>query len=88
MNKPHALPQINSEYMNIDYEEITTSKSGKTFIIPVQSKSRRDLLGIIKWYGPWRQYTFEPEYATIFSRGCLQEIKDYLEKLMELWRYK
>ena len=40
-------------------------------------------LGEIKWYGPWRQYCFEPRQNTIFNKTCLQDIVDVLQTLNE-----
>ena len=38
-------------------------------------------LGIIKWYGPWREYCFFPITNTIFSDECLLAIVEFLESL-------
>lgn len=40
-------------------------------------------LGIIKWYGPWRQYCFFPTKETIFNIDCMQYIIDFIKELME-----
>jgi len=42
-----------------------------------------DILGWIKWYGPWRQYCFFPLHNTIFNNGCMLDIIDFIKKLME-----
>lgn len=47
----------------------------------VISISRASVLGIIKWYGPWRQYCFEPNDFTVWSDGCLEQISGFLKKL-------
>jgi len=78
----HDLPEFESEYMEV----LVYSTTGKTYRLNILSKSRGDELGVIKWYGPWRQYCFYPEPETIFSRGCLADIATYLEKIMECWR--
>jgi len=38
-------------------------------------------LGEVKWYGPWRQYTFSPIPDTDFSMDCLDDIKHFLGQL-------
>lgn len=65
------------------YLEIT-----KEFQYPDQKTGRfrvytnhADLLGIVKWHGPWRQYAFFPEPGTVWSAGCLSDIVDFLGKL-------
>ena len=49
-------------------------------IINIKSGLR---LGIIKWYGPWRQYCFFPYEETIFNMDCMQYIIDFIKELME-----
>ena len=39
------------------------------------------LLGVVKWYGPWRQYCFIPESGTIFSISCHDDIDDFIRQL-------
>ena len=63
------------------------SKSGKTRVIEVTSKSQGYNLGYIKWYGPWRQYVFEVE-GVIFNAGCLRDIINRIETEMREWRDK
>ena len=41
-------------------------------------------LGLVKWYGAWRQYVFYPECDTIFSSGCLTDIVNFLTEVNEL----
>lgn len=38
------------------------------------------LLGIVKWYGAWRQYAFFPEPETIYERQCLRDLAEFCEK--------
>jgi len=46
----------------------------KTSVIDVISKLHGYRLGIIKWFGRWRQYAFFPEDGTIFNVECLNDI--------------
>jgi hypothetical protein len=57
-------------------------KKPKTAVYHVVSKSSGQSLGRIYWYGPWRQYIFEPESETIWSCGCMQEVMNFIQKLM------
>lgn len=72
-------PRIESKYM------ITTPVkfTGKTWVYEVISKSSLQVLGIIKWRAPWRQYWFEPKNKTGFSEGCLKDLAEFIGKLME-----
>lgn len=40
-------------------------------------------LGIIKWYGAWRQYVFFPVENSIFSIGCLKDLENALETIKD-----
>jgi hypothetical protein len=54
-----------------------SSPSGKTSIFRVETRNG-GLLGTIRWYGPWRQYVFEPVPNTIWSAGCLNDVQKQL----------
>lgn len=51
----------------------------KTGVWQVVSQSSGDVLGIIKWYGAWRQYCFFPADATLYNTDCLAAITDRVE---------
>lgn len=55
----------------------------KTDVFLVRSISSGDLLGYIKWYFGWRQYVFEDLYGIIWSRGCLNDVIAFIQKLMD-----
>lgn len=68
-----------SEYLEFSLIE----QKPKTKIIGVWSKKSSDRLGLIKWYGPWRQYAFFPENNTLFNTGCLNDIQIYIKAMMD-----
>ena len=55
----------------------------KTRLYHVLNKKSNMLLGIIKWYGPWRQYCFFPEESILFNIDCLETITKNLKILNE-----
>lgn len=65
----------------VDFE--LAERKPKTAVYRVVSKSNRETLGSVYWYGPWRQYVFQPEPETIWSHGCMQQVLDFIQKLME-----
>lgn len=69
------------EYKYIKITEIKTNKKTKTFM--VISKSDNFPLAEIKWYSRWRQYCFFPEKSTIWNKGCLDDINNFLTQIME-----
>lgn len=65
--------------MNKSYLEFKLLENKpKTLVYAVNSKSTGFRLGIIMWYGAWRQYCFFPEESTVFSKGCLEEINNFI----------
>lgn len=69
------------EYLDFDedYDEKSVMRKTKCFII--LNKVTNDDLGQVKWNGAWRQYCFYPDPDTHWSRGCLKEVYDFIEKL-------
>jgi hypothetical protein len=63
----------------------------RTRVVHVKAKISGSLLGVIKWYGQWRQYVFYPEPQTLFNRVCLDGIimvvkgmnSDHMKKLVK-----
>jgi hypothetical protein len=39
------------------------------------------LLGTVRWYGAWRQYTFDPTPGTTFNRDCLIDLANFLRRV-------
>lgn len=68
----------------LQFEEIGRSESG-TIVIAVRDRAGGEL-GLIRWYGPWRKYTFEPRADTVFDAACLREIADRCELYTERHR--
>ena len=73
-----------TKYKYIHFEQIPVPDQKKKTTIwrCLNNKSLGDL-GLIKWYGPWRQYCFLPANGTIFNKGCLEDINDFITQLME-----
>lgn len=53
----------------------------KTAVFGVFSKHYGDKLGVIKWFGPWRQYCFFCMDVSVFSSGCLRDLDKFLSSL-------
>lgn len=58
----------------------------KTRVWTVESKQHGSVLGLIRWFGRWRQYVFEPGHETLFNVGCLSDIEKFLDDAMADWR--
>ena len=62
---------------------VITERKPKTVVVRVENTSGQ-FLGDIRWYGSWRQYTFNvfpQDERLTFNNGCLQDIADVLTRL-------
>jgi hypothetical protein len=67
-----------SEYLDF----VMVHDTGKTKVYSVDSRSQGARLGLLKWYGPWRQYTLMPEPDTVWNKTCLLDITAFIDGLM------
>ena len=67
---------------------MVTEKKPKTVVLDVQNRADQ-LLGKIKWNGPWRQYVYyNLGIDAQFNDGCLKDIADVLSSLNKEHRGK
>jgi hypothetical protein len=69
-----------SEYLTFEEDD---HYEGKTKLLYVQSKRKIEILAVIKWYGPWRQYCFYPMPETIWNKGCMEDVQTVIKALMD-----
>lgn len=69
-----------SEYLHIRKNE-GWSSTRVTDVYDVFSTRQGTKLGVIKWYGQWRQYAFFPAGSTIWNPDCLREVADKCAEL-------
>lgn len=55
----------------------------KTSVYAVLSKSSGKEIGRIFWDTCWRQYCFFPVSETKWSRGCMKQIINFIQTLMD-----
>ena len=65
----------------IEFKYAGTSESGKTCRYIIKSLNKGDILGYISWYSPWRQCVFKATATAVWSDGCLEEIRNFLNTL-------
>ena len=51
----------------------------RTKVWGVYSKHTDELLGEVKWHGPWRQYCFDDE-KIVMAQSCLDDLSDFIKK--------
>ena len=67
-----------SRYLHFAYY----GTKGKTHVWQVANKQSGDVLGLVSWYGPWRQYCFDPHEGTVYSAECLRDIATFCQERM------
>jgi hypothetical protein len=65
-----------NQYLGFTLDE-RASERRKTQVWNVRATRDYALLGTIKWFGRWRQYTFFPTEDTTFNPDCLRSIADF-----------
>lgn len=74
------MMDIKTQYKWILFEE--QMSTGKTKVFRCVNKEYGADLGVVKWYGPFRKYSFFPEANLVFEFQCLKDISSFLETLM------
>jgi hypothetical protein len=84
-----------SEPKHVYFEEVGLSASRLTKIWDVRSKHDDSLLGEIKWYAPWRQYSFVVDLAKfkdvkelVNAASCLRDIANFCEIMTKIHKDK
>jgi hypothetical protein len=57
--------------------------TGKTMKWSCQNKNSCAELGLVKWYGSWRQYCYFPTVRAVYSAGCLNDIAEFIKQLKQ-----
>jgi len=70
---------MKTEYQYLVF--VQQPSNGKTSIWSCQNKHYGEELGIVKWFGSWRQYCYFPTVPATYSTGCLQDISSFIEQL-------
>lgn len=69
-----------TEYLTF---ELLPRGGRKTDVWRIASRRSGDTLGLIKWYGAWRQYCFFPALGTVFNVGCMNDITAFIAQQMD-----
>jgi hypothetical protein len=77
---------MKTEYKYIHFEKV--QHSGKTEKWECINNHSNCVLATIKWYAPWRQYSFFSEYGSVFNLDCLNDINHFITQLMDARRVK
>jgi hypothetical protein len=70
---------MKTEYKYIYFVKLT--ERPKTSVYACMNSRSGTAIGLVRWYGPWRQYCFFPEPNCVFNVGCMDDIKDFIGQL-------
>lgn len=76
---------IETEFQFIRFAKFAPDPKKKTDTWACIKRYPDTHLGVVKWYGPWRQYCFfvgASPHEFIFSVGCLRDISEFIKSLM------
>ena len=73
---------MKTEYQYIRFDDYSNPKQ-KTGRWMCVNRIHGSFLGEVKWYPGWRQYCFEPVGHAVFSKGCMDDIGDFIRQLMD-----
>lgn len=76
-----TLEEFKSRWLR--FQEEPTPADRKTKIIRVYNSEFGHLLGEVRWYSPFRSYSFCPMPTVVFEPVCMTDIADYILLLME-----
>lgn len=60
---------------------VCIKQNPKTAVWSCRNNRSDGQLGVIGWYGPWRQYCFFPNISTVFNVGCMEDINHFIGQL-------
>ena len=69
--------KTNFEYI---YFEMIEEKP-KTKVWSCKNNRSETELGVVKWYPAWRQYCYFPTVQAVYSKGCLNDIENFIKQL-------
>lgn len=73
------------------YKRTKQDKRRKTPIYIIRKYSdglMAERLGLVKWYGAFRQFVFYPDENTCWSKSCLEIVNSFLDKVNKRYRNK
>lgn len=70
---------MKTQYDYIHFEQVPAP--GKTTRWECRNLRSGGVLGMVKWYGAWRQYCYFPSECAVYSAGCLRDVANFIVEL-------
>ena len=74
---------MSSSYLN--FVNLGIPEGNKMPVYAVENK-QIERLGLVRFNGAWRKYTFHPESGMLFDSTCLLEIATFCSSATAKWR--
>jgi hypothetical protein len=72
-----------SEYLRFYEVQVKVGRKTRAWLVTSTSGNK---LGVVSFYGAWRQYVFYPEPDTIFNKGCMNDLARFCDEQTSAWR--
>ena len=85
MNNPikHDLFSCSRNYLDF---KLAKNQNPSSWVVNVYAKGENLLLGTIKWYWRWRQYSFFTVEDRVFEKKCMADITEMMRRLNVIQR--
>ena len=75
---------MQTKYKYINFQFVPGGMNRKTAVYDCHNNHSGGVLGVVRWYAPWRQYCFYTMgFDSIFNATCLADIQHFLKQLMD-----
>jgi hypothetical protein len=74
--EPRENDAVTTYYKFIKF--VMVERKPKTNVYECYNTRHGALLGVVKWYGPWRRYCFWPQPNCIFSAECMDDVAQFI----------
>jgi hypothetical protein len=69
---------MRADYQYFEVRELPLRSGRKLPQYELVNKRSGERIGLVEWYGAWRQFVFCPEECTVWSVGCLMDVREVL----------
>lgn len=75
------MSEERKDYQYIYFKKMADDPKKTTSIWSCHNTKSGARLGTVNYHTPWRCYVYQPAGPSIYSTGCLADIKDFIDNL-------